>query len=886
MVFWTLILPRFPKLFFITDFRFMFTTNRFRFFVFTSAFTVLLAAAVRAESDQPAGPQAPVFPPVEESSEAPDLSGVEDSILIDDLNDGGPALTPAAESPANDSSLKDSSPKESPLKNPSLNDSPAENPSGLETPDLTGIDPLQESLVAPSASESAPEPGKSDASENASTGKTSSDAETSGTPKDAADLDTTPYKPLKSEGSKEKKSVLDPGLSEKKEPKRLVQASPAKTDETREEISIARRLLLKLSPPDSVLDGVEQVDLRTFLNASPLSVDASRTREALPHYWKAAELRSEVFYWANRLEAMKNLAENATGTDREVYNSAAAAAQASLNLSKVTLRSNAMKLASLAGYTREVTAKTLPHAGEYDTRYDEIVKLHSENSQITLYHGLLKLHQEQLTAAASAYLTAESLLNHLSPNAPASTVLAAWDVLNERRKVFFEVLLNFNDDILNYVLTISNRRGPELAPLLVKPVSTSPNVGAAAPSLPTPPAKAPAPPADLPSVVMDQEEDPASSPYQPVTPIQPVDQGAGQVQAENSSIDLSPAGTPRISAGTVSADGNGGVTGIQAEPPIPGYDLGAPAVETAPPGSDFIPIGGETGVDTNPSLNSFPMNDGVWLLPRLRPGEQRITLGKPSIPEGAESAFIRENGISLTDVLKRSAFQNRESAVHSYWRYVMLQKQAFVLEYQRNLLEVVSRRLLASLSSRDSRSASLPPELGTILELNALTLRVALVEMKVEEWKVLNRLASQLSWKVEWPVVFPDAVTDLKTEGFMLGLDQNVSGSVMDRRALPWARHLYFAREELSDSFQSVVSLGDLIAPPDAKLEDSKLGKRLQNASSEELKAILKAMAEARNVSWNYFQLLHDVNVAYTSCVLAGTQAEKEPEELAALLAN
>ena len=822
----------------------MITTDLFRSFVFMSAVPVFLSVALSAENDPVSGPPAPDFPPVEESNEIPDLSGIADSIHIDELENLPPANAPASDSPA------EKTPE--PIKSGTVPE-PSDALEPAKTPETVPAQEPPASQLPAESLESAPA------------------------------LTSDPF--LETPASKEKSAAPAQDSKENKKVKTLASAEETNAsasgsgengEKNDEEISVARRLLLKLSPADSVLDGVEQVDLRTFLNSPALRDDVARTREALPYYWEATALRSEVFYWANRLEAMKNLAENASETDREVYRSAAAAAQASLNLAKVSLRSNAMKLASLAGYTREVTAKTLPHAGEYNTRYDEIVKSSPGNSQITYYHGLVTFHQEQLTVAASAYLTAESLLNLVRQKGPASSVLAAWDVLNERRKVFFEVLLNFNDDILNYALNTSNRRGPELVPLLVKPASSPKDGASASPSLPTPPEKAPAPPADLPSV-MDTGQT-AALPKNDA-PIRTQDPETGQIYHENASID--------VSSGPVSSDEvqpiESAPVNVLPEAPIPGYDLGTPPVETAPSGSDFIPIGGETGVNTNPTLNPS-WNDGARLLPQARPGEKRVSLAKPSVLGEAENSS-GENDFSLQYVLERSSVLDREKAVHAYWRYAMLQEQIFVLERQKNLLSFISRRLLDSLSGKPG-AAPLPSELGTVLELHALTLRAQIVEMKVEEWKVLNGLAGQLSWKVEWPVNFPEAVTDLKTKGFPVGLDQNVSGSTMDLRALSWARHLYFAGEELSDSFQCVNSLRDLIAPPDSELEKSALGQRLKNGSGQELKAILEAMTEARNVSWKYFQLLYDVNAAYSSCVLAGTQGEKGPEELAGILAN
>ena len=75
----------------------MITTDLFRFLVFASAVPVFLSVALSAESDPVSGPPAPDFPPVEESSETPDLSGVADSIQLDDLETPASAKGPASD---------------------------------------------------------------------------------------------------------------------------------------------------------------------------------------------------------------------------------------------------------------------------------------------------------------------------------------------------------------------------------------------------------------------------------------------------------------------------------------------------------------------------------------------------------------------------------------------------------------------------------------------------------------------------------------------------------------------------------------------------------------------------------------------------------------------
>ncbi|MDO4629461.1 MAG: hypothetical protein Q4C70_09785, partial [Planctomycetia bacterium] len=389
-----------------------------------------------------------------------------------------------------------------------------------------------------------------------------------------------------------------------------------------EKISASRQLLERLSPvQENYLDGVEMIDLRTFLNSPHLQHNVEAVKEALPTYWEACALRSAVCYWERRADELKKLAETASVADKPLYEAGVAAAQSNLGAAKIALRMNAVELGNKAGYTREVTAKTQPHAGNYETRYDDIRATHGEPSAtLTYLNGRLTIHQEQMTAAAAAYSTAEKLLKlQVTQGAGAMAVLAAWDMLDERREVFFESLLEFNRDILNYVLQVSNRRGPELAPLLVRPateVSLKGNIGRKAPSFPTAPRETVAENKNLPSVVENAGTESLPPPALKTDGV--ASSEVTPTYAENATVDISPlpetgntvAGDAVISDNAVISDGGiapevGGDEIVVPEIVVPGGELSAPMTETPAPESDFVPIGGETGVDVNPVL-SFP----------------------------------------------------------------------------------------------------------------------------------------------------------------------------------------------------------------------------------------------------------------------------------------
>ncbi len=659
-----------------------------------------------------------------------------------------------------------------------------------------------------------------------------------------------------------------------------------------EKMSASRQLLEQLSPiQGNYLDGVEAIDLRTFLNSPRLQYSAEAVKEALPTYWEASVLRSAVCYWERRMDALKKLAATATATDKTLYEAGVVAARSNLGVAKIALRMNAVKLGDLGGYTREVTTKTQPHAGNYETRYDDIRATQGEPSALATYlNGALKIHQEQVTATAAAYSTAEKLLKYqMSQGTDAVAVLAAWDMLNEQREAFFEALLEFNRDILNYVLQVSSRRGPELAPLLVRSVTEVTLEGSAtrkAPSLPTTPREIIRRSENLPSVVENSET--GALPQPALVDVPPTD--TAPKYEENATVYVTPEGAAPI------LPPEAAVPAVV----VPGGDLSAPVTETPAPESDFVPIGGETGVDVNPTLspsvntpgNGFSLeNSGAIILPQnsteTKMKSQVTTVNYPNMEEKTRSvltssAHPERVQVTLEEVLSRTPPEKREQAVHTYWRYAIFQKQMGVLAYQQEILNAFSKRILA-----ESLKSELSPLVGISLELQFLILRAELLKMRAEGWKEWCRLSGYLSETPTWQVNFPVAETEMKSEAFQVGLDRYAPGSEQDMKMLPLARHLYFCAGQLSIAFENVMALSELIVPPATEnVEKSTFIQHLTARPNLERKTFWKMLACARSVSFRYFQLLYSMNSTYSSCILVGEHSADSATELAKILSQ
>lgn len=676
-------------------------------------------------------------------------------------------------------------------------------------------------------------------------------------------------------------------------------------------ISASVKLLERLAgASDFQLEGVESIELRTFLNAPLLSGSRDGILNALPLYWETASIRAEIGYWETRANAMERLAQSASADERSLYELASASAKANLSSARILLRTNAVKLGNAAGYSREVTARTLPHAGNYETRYEEIRSSYGVPSgRVTYFNGMISLRQEQLSAATAACLSAENLLNYeMKRKQNATAIILAWDLLNERRVAFFKALLAFNQDILNYVLEISPKRGADLAPLLARPVTEvdSQRVPASGknPTLPAPPQEK-----NGPEPTFEQ----GAIPNESAAGVSAPQLTEGGTTASPRNENGLPA--PKITDGKVASGANDalptvgdGATyeenafiaiDVPAEPTVPGGELGVPETETPPPGNDFKPIGGETGVDTNPVL-AVPARQTVWR-PEMasdsnsileKPNAQTSVLGIPGkepVSKGSSEtggAFSPSSGetISLRDVLQSAAWENRFHAVAAYWNYVSFQKQICVLEYQQEILKRISSRILKETLQGDVAEIS---RLGLYLEFHSLVLRTELLENKAEAWTQATRLRTLAGRALEWPMVFPEAVTEMKSEDFQVRLDR-FPAERQNPKALAIARQLYFCVQELPRAFQDVNQFSEWLAPSSVESsvasEDSEGIRSLKTMTYPQLDSLVWKMKNARICSARYFQLLYFINSSFSSCILAGTAVDASANDSALLL--
>ncbi|MDO4630125.1 MAG: hypothetical protein Q4C70_13175, partial [Planctomycetia bacterium] len=254
-----------------------------------------------------------------------------------------------------------------------------------------------------------------------------------------------------------------------------------------------------------------------------------------------------------------------------------------------------------------------------------------------------------------------------------------------------------------------------------------------------------------------------------------------------------------------------------------------------------------------------------------------------SSSELVSSVMPERTQVTLEEILERTFPEKRERAVHTYWRYVTFQKQMYVLAYQQEILNSVSKRVLA-----DSLNSESSPIMGMSLELQFLILRAELLKVQALGWEERCRLAGYLSEELTWPVNFPVAETEMKSEAFQIGLDRYAPGSVQDMKTLPLARHLYFCAGQLATTTESVRLLADYIVVPseDGDFQNSALFQRLKSCPYSELETIFGMLECARNASFRYFQLLYSMNSTYSSCVLVGGHASDSALELAEILSR
>ncbi len=672
-------------------------------------------------------------------------------------------------------------------------------------------------------------------------------------------------------------------------------------------VSLSVSLLERLCPADQlILENVQAVDLQTFLGSPNLQYSEDGLASALRLYWKSSALKSETVFRLRQAEELGKLAGSAAPASQAVYRSAADAAKTKADAAKLTLRANALELGRTAGYTESMTAQTLPHAGAYETQFRQFVPAYG--SRAAYLHGLLDFRRQQLISAASAYVSAENLLKmQTAEKADAEKILQSWETLEHRRKLFFDVLTEFNAEILQYVLLISRRRGPDLVPLLVRPqnASSAEKTFADENRLDAPAVPYVAAPgtSDVPVLSADEKNTAAAAPASMPLPTD-TESSAGIPQNTVPNGPGLPTFAEDASKETPVYEENAAIDVVlpTADPMLQPY--GAPAAETAPPGSDFQPIGGPNGVISDPTLGSPAMQDGAARFPQdplrrqsfrpVSPSEAFIQLtAKPSVlveppkpvsetelagTSGSSAAF--QAGLSLRNVLERTDYSRREEAIRNYWHYVFLQKQICVLKYQETLLSAMTDRVFA-----DSENAG-AGKFGVALEFHSLVLRTELLGTEAEAWKILYRISQLIQIPLTWPTEFPEALTELKAENFQLSTSRLSPGSAEEARFLPIIHQLYTSAGHLPEAFRKVQAQESLIAPPLRNAAENSVTSRLKTADYAELKTLLGSMTSARKDSFEYLKFLFQTNALYSTCILAADPFGSAPEKLEQTLTN
>ncbi|MDO4571462.1 MAG: hypothetical protein Q4D38_13845, partial [Planctomycetia bacterium] len=347
--------------------------------------------------------------------------------------------------------------------------------------------------------------------------------------------------------------------------------------------SASRKLLAQLIElPPETLEGVERLTLQQYLSSPRFLGNESLLRAGLDYYWKSSKAASDYVYWTKRVNLLKALIskESAPG---ELLKTALNSAEMNQSCALVAMRAYAVETARQGGFAHEIWPQTPPHAGSYHTNYQ-----HSDayaNTDLAYMDQIITLRYEQISRAAAAYRSAEYLLQEIASHGSSpSEILSALDEMNLRRNYFMGSVLEYNEEILDYVLRVSSRRGAELARYLA--VSDP--------------------------MISEEEFSP------PVTPPVTVDE-VRRAEASTPTY-VSPGGTlaPPVLPETPppSADEtspylpNTEFEGTFSAPePAPPIEIPGTLEETPPSGSGFTPIGGATGsTSTLPVVPPLPLS--------------------------------------------------------------------------------------------------------------------------------------------------------------------------------------------------------------------------------------------------------------------------------------
>lgn len=611
-------------------------------------------------------------------------------------------------------------------------------------------------------------------------------------------------------------------------------------DEKLPQPSAARDLVESLvKVPDKTLEGVKRVPLVRYLGVLSVSEGAG-LEAALTTYWKTAKDASAVAYWTKRQSALNQLSADAR--EKNLLEAARSAADMALTQALVSMRTTAVELGQHANQPYEIWAETLPHAGNYKTQYEQYEQEGRGSARVALLNQMVSLRGEQLSSMASAYQSSEAVLQELLKNkASIANILPAMDAVNVCRERLFDVLIAYNQAILKYALSVSSRRGSDLARLLIVVKPNVPTEGYVIPPGGTVPmAPTPADPATQPTPADPQPKNPSKSVTLP--PAEPVKTFADDQPGKGKEAP--------IEAPALLPDNSG-----PSEMPILPGGMGVPPVETPPPSQEFQPIGGATGSDSTlppvaPPPTNGARNDGQ--APQKSPLRLvSMQLPEPSEKTGTEAAnALPAPTLSLNETTHAGANGKR-----LYWRYVTLQSERKVLEYQRQILDLLSRKVLNSTDFTKEDVLA-----GLLLEQHTLMLKAESIERKIQSLTTAWELSRTTG--ISWSKLksLPTAVTQPQSENFQLRLDGLQPGTEAHKQALLRARHLDYTAKQLAAATSELATVSKWLTAPEGSLEESPVGKQLAQLSPSEYATLFLELQQARRTGSDYLQLVYKAN--------------------------
>lgn len=619
--------------------------------------------------------------------------------------------------------------------------------------------------------------------------------------------------------------------------------------------------------PESVTSGLKRISLMEFLSA--YSGTDVQLRTAVKLYWSSARDMSEVAYWADRVNALKQ--KRVSPSEEQLLDAARADAQAALDDALKTLRVTSIRLARDMGSSQELWVADLPHVGKYNTD-EQALRVEYMYSPVLLKAKLVTARYEQLYASAAAYQAAASVVQSLeNMSAPLVAQLQAHQKANQRRETFIEIMLAYNGDILDYILALPNMpRGEALVPYLIKNPSQPERKIEMVPSgvqpiLPTETGGIPMLPGGA-TVVPPGES------------VQPTYQPGASNSAPSSQPTFSHEGIPEKRSVTV--------PGTNERTPVPVLqDMSAPS-GFSPTGDGFQPAGGPSGSSSvvprldsgafklnqnrvpfilvseteKPSKKSVLMNAAQGEITQEVP--EKVTVHRPARTSTAQileqlcsEVPGAQDTLSLEDVLMRARPNAREAAAIIYWRYIIVQAQQRVLKTQIKILESLNESVLRQASAPGATLAGLQiEEARRVLETERAGLDISLLNTA---WELASFGCISSSMETDLPV----AVTRPNGGNYQLFLERVTSNRVTHAQLLHMARHLDYCALRLKGAATNIQKILPQIH------STGHVDMLQSNIPYAQYPSFLLGMELSRKTSANYLRLAAKYNELLTICV-------------------